>query len=576
MVSFIVVPGFLPGKLFAKLPPAVRYLRLSRLRRYSQIVFFALFLLLLFQAEFRGSLRSAQTEIRLPYPVSIFLQADPLVAISNALATRALYQGLLWSLVILLPTLFLGRFFCGWICPLGTLNHFFSSWKSERKRGLARIQSNRYQRWQTLKYYILIAVLVAALFGSEILGILDPISLTVRSLGLSVLPGINYGLNALFDALYRTEVGALRFTADALHFLLAGTVLSFKQPYFRQGFFLGLIFILVMVLNLRITRFWCRALCPLGALLGLVSRWSILGLEKYSAHCEDCNRCLLDCQGGDDPIPGAKWRKAECHLCFNCVDGCPAGSIKFKFFPGTQTAVEGPSLQRRRTLASVAAGVAAIPLLRSTTGLAVEHNPRLVRPPGALDEKSFLERCIRCGECMKVCPNNALHPTWTEAGLEGLWTPVLVPRLGYCEPSCVLCGQVCPTGAIWEITQAEKGWVTANPDQNAKPVKVGIAFYDHGRCLPWAMATECIVCEEWCPTSPKAIYLRPVEVVDSEGKVKQLRQPYVDPERCVGCGACEFACPVQDRPAIYVTSIGESRSRTNQILLKGPRRRASS
>jgi len=545
----------------------VSHLTLTRLRRLSQIVFFLLFLFLLFKTEFRGSLKSVTGDIRLPYPVGIFLQADPLVAISNALSTRALYRGLLWSLVILIPTFFLGRFFCGWICPLGSLNHFFSSWKSERKRGLQRIESNRYKRWQTLKYYILIALLVAAPLGGQLTGVMDPISLVLRSLALSVVPGINYALNALFDSFYHSGFSALRFTADALQFVLGETVLSFKQPYFRQGFFLGLIFIAIMALNLRITRFWCRALCPLGALLGVVSRWSILGLEKHPSHCEDCNRCLLSCQGGDDPIPGAQWRKAECHLCFNCVGDCPESGIKFKFFPATPTTVEGPQLQRRRVLAGVAAGAAALPIFRSTTGLAVEADPRLVRPPGALDEKNFLARCIRCGECMKVCPNNALHPTLREAGLEGLWTPVLVPRIGYCEPSCVFCGQVCPTGAIWEITQAEKAWVGQATDKGAKPVRIGTAFYDRGRCLPWSMARECIVCEEWCPTSPKAIYLRPVEVVDAKGEIKQVRQPYVDPERCVGCGACEFACPVQDGPAIYVTSIGESRSKTNQILL---------
>jgi ferredoxin len=101
----------------------------------------------------------------------------------------------------------------------------------------------------------------------------------------------------------------------------------------------------------------------------------------------------------------------------------------------------------------------------------------------------------------------------------------------------------------------------------SKPIRLGTAFYDRGRCLPWAMATDCIVCEEWCPTSPKAIYFRPAEIFDADGNPKQVKQPYLDPAKCVGCGACEKACPVQDRPAVYVTSVGESRSRSNQILL---------
>ena len=170
---------------------------------------------------------------------------------------------------------------------------------------------------------------------------------------------------------------------------------------------------------------------------------------------------------------------------------------------------------------------------------------------------------------MKVCPNNALHPAFSEAGWEGIWTPVVVPRIGYCEPSCTLCGQVCPTGAIGEFTSREKGWaaVPSGPGADTQPIRLGTAFYDRGRCLPWAMATDCIVCEEWCPTSPKAVYLQPAEVTDAAGNTKQVRQPYIDPERCVGCGACEFVCPVRDRPAVYVTSAGESRSKTNQILL---------
>jgi ferredoxin len=240
--------------------------------------------------------------------------------------------------------------------------------------------------------------------------------------------------------------------------------------------------------------------------------------------------------------------------------------------------------------------------MRSGPGLTTPAGSLLIRPPGSLDEAHFLDRCIRCGDCMKVCPNNALHPATLEGGVEGLWTPVLVPRIGYCEPNCVLCSQVCPTGAIWEITVAEKtgirgsgfgvraGQSQAPPHRSADPpnadapasnttasgtltrtedpIRIGTAFYDRGRCLPWAMGVECIVCEEWCPTSPKAIYLIPTDVVDRNGKTKTLKQPYVDPKLCTGCGACEYACPIKGSPAIYVTSAGETRSRANQFLLK--------
>jgi polyferredoxin len=533
-------------------------------RWLSQIIFFSLFLFLLLRTEFRGSLHAGGSEIRLPYPVQLFFRFDPLVALSNALSSRALYHGLLWSLVVLIPTMFLGRFFCGWICPLGSIHHFFSSLRSERKRGKQLIESNRYKRWQTTKYYLLVAALIAAVLGTGIVGWLDPFSLLVRSVGLSILPGTNYALNVALRAMEHSRFARVQVVGSGLHFIFGGLLLSFKQPYFRQSVWLGLIFIFLVALNFRVTRFWCRALCPLGALLGIVSRWSILGLVKTPESCEDCNRCLLRCQGGDDPIGGVPWRQPECHLCLNCIDECPEHGLQFKFFPAQKSI--GVSLQRRKVLTGLAAGAVVVPLLRSTPGFAVERHERLLRPPGALDEEYFLSRCIRCGECMKVCPNNALQPALTEAGLEGLWTPVMVPRIGYCESSCVLCSQVCPTGAIWEITAKEKGW-EARVASDAKPISLGTAFLDRGRCLPWAMATPCIVCEEWCPTSPKAIYLQPAEVADVEGHLQQVKQPLVDPHRCVGCGACEYACPVQDRPAVYVTCIGESRSRTNQILL---------
>jgi polyferredoxin/ferredoxin len=533
------------------------------LRRISQIFFLLLFLALLLFTSI-SFFPSGATEVKLRAPVGLFFEWDPLVALVNALASHALYRGLIWCLLILVPTLFLGRFFCGWICPMGTLQHFVGNMPSESKRGKQRIESNRYKRWQTGKYVVLIAGLVAACFGSAAIGWLDPFSLLVRSFGLSILPAFNAAAGAVLTPLETSHVAIIKVTGQTLHTILHYTVLDLRQPHYAQGLVLGVLFIAILAASLRITRLWCRSICPLGALLGAVSRWSILGLHKDEATCNKCNKCLMHCQGGDDPIGGAPWHKAECLMCMNCVGSCPHDSLNFRFFRNEQE-VATPDIGRRKALTGIAAGAAIVPLMRANTGLGKSRHERLLRPPGSLDEKDFLSRCIRCGECMKVCPNTALHPTLEQAGLEGLWTPTLVPRIGYCEPSCVLCSEVCPTGAIWQITPKEKGWVVGTTQ--SQPIRLGTAFYDRGRCLPWAMATECIVCEEWCPVSPKAIYVQEAEVIDSGGNKKILKQPRIDPSRCVGCGACEYACPLQEHPAVYVTSIGESRSPSSQILL---------
>lgn len=540
---------------------------MARWRRVSQVFFLLLFLGLLIFTSLRPT-GGAGTDIHLRAPVRLFFELDPLVAVTNALAGHALYRGLIVCLIILIPTLFLGRFFCGWICPMGTLQHWVGNLPSESKRGRQRIDSNRYRPWQRTKYVILLAGLVAACFGSMAIGVLDPFSLLVRSFGLALLPGFNFALRAVLAPMERSHVGWIHSAGAATHGVLQATILDFRQTHFSQSLVLGILFLIILAASLKVTRFWCRALCPLGALLGAVSRYALFGLHKDAEKCNRCNRCLLHCQGGDDPLGGVSWHKSECLSCMNCVSACPEHALEFRFFR-KEKEIATPDLTRRKTLTGLAAGAAAVPLMRANVGLGKGRHERLLRPPGSLDEADFLSRCIRCGECMKVCPNNAIHPTLDQAGLEGLWTPTLVPRVGYCEPSCVLCSEVCPTGAIWKITPKEKGWVAGAGAEGAadQRIRLGTAFYDRGRCLPWAEATDCIVCEEWCPVSPKAIYVEEADVTDASGNVKRLKQPRVDPSRCVGCGACEYACPLQERPAVYVTSIGESRSPGSQILL---------
>jgi MauM/NapG family ferredoxin protein len=214
-------------------------------------------------------------------------------------------------------------------------------------------------------------------------------------------------------------------------------------------------------------------------------------------------------------------------------------------------------LGRRAVLTSMLSGITAVPLIRSTPlSLSGFSESRLIRPPGSLEEKEFLKRCVKCGECMKVCITNGLQPTLFEAGIEGIWSPMLIPRIGYCEYRCTLCGQVCPTGAIKRLPLEEK-----------TKVKIGLAMIDKGRCLPYAHATPCIVCEEVCPTPKKAIWFEQATVKNRLGKEIIIKQPRVDLELCIGCGICETKCPVLGQPAVYIISVGESRSKENQLLL---------
>ncbi|MFH1372742.1 MAG: 4Fe-4S binding protein [bacterium] len=542
------------------------------LRRLSQIVFFVIFCWLILETNFEVDFSPGESaEIRLPYPVSIALQFDPLTALATLLANGTLYKGLLWSLVILTPTIFLGRFFCGWICPLGSLNHWIAEIPSERlgRKGRNKIASNRYHKYQRIKYYVLFLFLGAAAVGSLQAGLLDPLPLLARSIGTVVLPMIHSGAGGLLSWVKSFGIGPVGSLAQWLYDLVAAVLFPFRTVHYHAILTIGLLFALILILNRVFTRFWCRGICPLGALLGIFSRFSLLGLQKTESTCDKCQLCLLSCQGADNPDIGSRWRQSECHLCLNCQAACPTGSLRFKFNPGHEVSSTNPAatpridVSRRQVVASLAAGVALRPLFRSGDAFGVNANPRLIRPPGSTPEDGFLARCIRCGQCMRVCPNNALHPTLLESGLEGMWTPILIARIGYCEPTCTLCTQVCPTGAIAELTLKDKVG-----DKRTPANCIGTAFVDRGRCLPWAMATPCIVCEEWCPTSPKAIYLKEETTYDREGTTIIVKRPYIDPELCTGCGACEFACPVSDRAAIYITSVGESRSPDNQILLK--------
>jgi polyferredoxin len=545
-------------------------------RRFAQAGFFALFMYFLFQTTFRGSFSASSGEaVRLPLPVEAFLLADPFVAAMTLLSTHTVYRGLLWSVGLLAVTLVFGRVFCGWICPFGTLHHFTAwLWPSRVGRGGSRVEANKTHGYQRAKYYLLYFFLVAAVAGSALGGLFDPICVVVRAIGLAVLPAAQYVTGHGLSVASESNSRAMQALGDGTQDLLAAHVWNAKQFYYHHAWLVGFLFVAVLFMNRFIPRFWCRVLCPLGAFLGVFARYALFGMEKDHAKCTDCNLCLVNCQGADSPQGGVKHRQDECHMCLNCEAACPEDVIKFRLLPNRRSTITAPDTERRTALAVAGAGLVALPAMRIADGLDANYHSRVIRPPGSVEEREFLERCIRCAECMKVCPNNALHPALFEAGVEGVWTPILIARIGYCEHSCVLCGQACPTGAIQKITEKEKQGL------GQAPVRIGTAFYDHGRCLPWAMSTPCIVCEEFCPTSPKAIWVEEVDIPKRDDKpgpdgkepamlTVHVQRPHVDPALCIGCGACEKVCPVQDQPAVYVTNVGETRSKTNVILLEG-------
>jgi len=485
-----------------------------RIRIAYQALFLVLFFWLLASLA-AGDLRD------LPY--SSFFHIDALAAVGVVFSSATLPGALAWAAVLLLLTVVFGRVFCGWICPLGTLQQL-SSWLFSPRSRRESLRVNRYRRWYATKVYVLAGLLLAALAGTLQTGLLDPLSLLARGM------------------------------ASALWPLLPG------GRHVPGGWLAAALVLAIVVVSRWIPRLFCRALCPLGALLGVFARFSLFRISRSGDACSSCTLCTFACQGADEPL--AQHRVAECHVCLNCTTACPEGSVGYRFLAPVAPLPPQPDLSRRYLLGSAIGGFIAAPLLRAAGGGRTVARHDLVRPPGALAETGFLTRCIKCSLCQQACPTGALHPAIGQAGVEGFWTPVLLPRRGWCEFACTRCGEVCPTGAIAKLTAARKTGYDGRP-----PVSIGTAFVDRGRCLPWAMKTPCIVCEEMCPTDPKAIWLEPVQETDRQGRAVTLQRPWVEPARCVGCGICENRCPVGEDAAIRISSVGESRDPLNRMVL---------
>ncbi len=510
---------------------------LQIIRIAVQTVFLILFLKLFFGTHFTGQDYIGDVEA--------FFHFDPFLALIAFVASRAVFAAFAWAALTLIVTAVLGRVVCGWVCPLGTLHQFFSWVFLKTKLRRTRKAARGGLGW---KYLVLAAVLVASVFTLDLAGFLDPLTFLTRTLAASVVPAFAQGSRMAIDGVY--AVG-LNSAGDALTQVLETLTLN---ATFRQGFAIGFFFLLFGLLNMWRERFWCRYVCPTGAFLGLAGRFNLFKVRVEESRCIRCDLCSIHCPTQAQPFPNQEWKSSECVSCMTCAAVCPTRAITFplRLRPEPLPRVD---LKRRQIILASAVAFFGVPFFRIAEARK-RASAKLIRPPGSLPEPEFLARCLKCGECMKACPTNGLQPAVSEAGPEGLWTPVLVPRIGYCEYYCSLCSQVCPTGAIKELAVPEK-----------TQVRIGTAWINKNRCLPYFLGRPCIVCEEHCPTSPKAIKFVEVETFLPDGTTAKQKAPVIDPELCIGCGICENKCPVMDDPAIYVTSVGEQRSKENQLLL---------
>jgi polyferredoxin len=498
--------------------------------RISQIFFLILFFILFVQTEYRG-----RDEINAA--VNAFFRVNPLVLSSYLLAVKSWTWLLFPAALMTVATLLLGRFFCGWICPLGTILDLITH-KISKTAPIMALKGNT-------KYWLLLPLLSSSLFNLNLSGLLDPIAILLRGLTFLLYPLLGLTARESWVGLYQA-IGERRDVFAPAYDLVRDNLLPFRDTIYPLTFLSAAILLGVIALERFETRNWCRNLCPLGTLLGWFGRFSVFNRTPVQL-CSDCGKCREFCPTTFDQSAVIK---EECVLCMECLNGCPHDRVSFR--PSLKLKGIGPFLPERRLLLGSLAG--GILLAFPARFRSPEKDSRLLRPPGVRSEDDFLKKCVRCGECMKVCLKNALYPAAYQAGLEGVYTPMVIPRLGYCEYNCTLCGQVCPTGAIPSL-----------PVEAKKCEVIGKAVFDKNHCLPFARKIDCIVCEEHCPIPEKAIRSRITTATGLDGISREVKEPYIVEEICNGCGICENVCPLETKSGIEIFAVKNRSPISHQV-----------
>lgn len=454
-------------------------------------------------------------------------------------ALLSLSIGILLFLIVL--TLLFGRIYCSVICPMGILQDIiarFSKWKGKKKKRYRFSPAKNILRWSVVG----LTAIIYLLGGTFILGLLDPYSAYGR-IAVHIFKPVYMAGNNLLESVFSRFDNYTFYRVDASIVELSSLLIAIAT------------LVIIAVLAWKHGRTWCNTICPVGTILGGLSRFSLFKIRIDDTKCNGCGLCATKCKAACINSKEHEIDYSRCVDCFDCLEACKQkaliytpslkpGSLKKETSVMEETQLKdnilspsNPSKRQFLIAGLLTAGTApnllaqAQQTIASLEGKKAYKKENPITPPGSIDRKHFQQQCTSCHLCVSKCPSHVLKPAFMEYGLAGMMQPTVSFEKGFCNFDCTVCGDVCPNGAILPLT-VEKKHLT----------QMGYVVFIEENCIVLTDGTSCGACSEHCPTQAVAM------VPYKDG----LTIPQVNKEICVGCGGCEYVCPARPFRAIYI------------------------
>ncbi len=419
--------------------------------------------------------------------------------------------------VLLLLTILFGRVYCSVICPLGIWQdvvEYMAKLFNKRKKYKFLPAKN------ILRYGLLAVTIVVFFFGfTFLLSLLEPYSIYGRIASNILRPVYLEGNNLLAGILGRFNNYSL--------YMMDVTIRS------MLSFIVALLSLLIIsFLGYKYGRLYCNTICPVGSLLGLVSKFSLFKIQINEKACNSCGACATKCKASCINSKEHKIDYSRCVACFNCLPVCKQKALKFTYSFSSDKKESEHNSSRRTFIAFTGAGLVTFPIARAQDTIALLSNKKAYKqqhplsPPGSVSAEHLQNHCTACHLCVSRCPSHILKPAFTEYGLSGMMQPMMNFDKGFCNFDCTVCSHTCPNGAILPLTKEEKHLT-----------QMGRVVYTMKNCIVYTDNTDCGACSEHCPT--QAVMMIPYK----DG----LTIPSVNPDICVGCGGCEYVCPAEPK-----------------------------